>query len=48
MDDKNKNEDGTAVTGAGGSTDHRFGKDETEDALTNRQDHPITDNQNVR
>jgi catalase len=48
MDNKNKNEDGTAVTGVGSSDDKRFGTNEDSQTLTNRQGHPITDNQNAR
>ncbi|QQE76343.1 catalase [Brevibacillus composti] len=46
--DVNRNEDGTAVTGVGGSHDKRFAEGENENTLTNRQGHLITDNQNVR
>jgi catalase len=44
----NHNANGTAVTGVGGSTDQRLGTGENEATLTNRQGHPIADNQNVR
>ncbi|WP_166239613.1 catalase [Paenibacillus turpanensis] len=39
---------GTAVTGVGSSTDSRMGQGEDATTLTNRQGHPISDNQNVR
>lgn len=39
---------GTHVEGAGGPADQRMGTNETEMTLTNRQGHPIADNQNVR
>jgi catalase len=48
MDNNIKNEDGTAVTGVGSSDDKRFGTNEDAQTLTNRQGHPISDNQNVR
>ncbi|RED56239.1 catalase [Cohnella lupini] len=44
MDEHN----GTAVTGAGGSSDHRLSAQESGQTLTDRQGHPIADNQNVR
>lgn len=48
MEKNERNDDGTAVNGAGGSTDKRFGEGENAETLTNRQGHPITNNQNVR
>ncbi|RXT03618.1 catalase [Ammoniphilus sp. CFH 90114] len=48
MDKQNRNEDGTSVNGVGGSTDNRLSEGESQETLTNRQGHPITDNQNVR
>ncbi|MCP8970019.1 catalase [Ectobacillus ponti] len=48
MTDQNNNENGTNVNGAGGPEDQRFGTNEGADTLTDRQGHPITDNQNVR
>lgn len=45
---ENKTGEGTAVTGVGGSGDRRFGTNEDAETLTNRQGHPISDNQNVR
>ena len=50
---KSKNETngetfGTAVTGAGGSTDQRTAAGEESQTLTDRQGHPIYDNQNLR
>lgn len=39
---------GTSVDGVGSSSDSRMADNETEMTLTNRQGHPITDNQNVR
>ncbi|KEO84924.1 catalase [Tumebacillus flagellatus] len=39
---------GTSVNGVGGSTDSRTGDGETQQTLTDRQGHPISDNQNVR
>lgn len=41
-------ENGTSVMGAGGVYDKRMTAGEGEDSLTNRQGHPITDNQNMR
>ncbi|MBN2980864.1 MULTISPECIES: catalase [Cohnella] len=48
MENDNLNADGTAVTGVGSSADSRFAEGEDESSLTNRQGHPVTDNQNVR
>jgi len=49
MTEKNQQDPtGTAVTGAGSSQDQRMGGGESESTLTNRQGHPISDNQNVR
>lgn len=50
MDDRQnqEQENGTAVTGVGGAGDQRLGQGEDQATLTNRQGHPITDNQNVR
>lgn len=39
---------GTHVEGTGGPADQRMGTNENEMTLTNRQGHPIADNQNVR
>jgi catalase len=39
---------GTNVEGAGGALDGRMSDGETAETLTNRQGHPISDNQNVR
>lgn len=39
---------GTHVSGTGGPTDQRFAPQEGEMTLTDRQGHPITDNQNIR
>lgn len=39
---------GTSVDGVGSSSDSRMADNETEMTLTNRQGHPITDNQHVR
>ncbi|WP_404409520.1 catalase [Jeotgalibacillus malaysiensis] len=39
---------GTSVDGAGNSNDERTGTGESKESLTNRQGHPVTDNQNVR
>ncbi|PLR95037.1 catalase [Bacillus sp. T33-2] len=47
MDDKD-GVYGTNVEGVGGPDDERLGKGEDKNTLTNRQGHPITDNQNVR
>ncbi|SFS61212.1 catalase [Marininema halotolerans] len=41
-------EPGISVTGAGSSRDQRFSDREKEDTLTNRQGHPVSDNQNIR
>ncbi|KIL51886.1 catalase [Jeotgalibacillus soli] len=48
MDKKKEELTGTSVEGAGDSHDHRLGTGEAEDTLTNRQGHPVTDNQNIR
>lgn len=40
--------DGTSVTGAGGAADQRMTDRETGQSLTDRQGHPIADNQNLR
>ncbi|MVO98424.1 catalase [Paenibacillus sp. N10] len=39
---------GTAVTGVGGPSDERLAPGEQSMTLTDRQGHPITDNQNIR
>ncbi|WP_413382577.1 catalase [Alkalihalobacillus sp. 1P02AB] len=39
---------GTNVEGVGGALDKRYGTNESEDTLTNRQGHPVTNNQNMR
>jgi len=39
---------GTHISGAGGPTDRRFAPQEDGMTLTDRQGHPITDNQNIR
>ncbi|XOK59939.1 catalase [Paenibacillus elgii] len=46
MNDNHSN--GTSVEGAGGSLDERRSPGETGTTLTDRQGHPITDNQNIR
>lgn len=38
----------SSVEGMGSSADRRTGTGESDDSLTNRQGHPVTDNQNVR
>ncbi len=48
MDNKENIENGTGVSGVGGPQDGRLGSNESSETLTNRQGHPITDNQNVR
>nr|WP_246188296.1 catalase [Metabacillus lacus] len=48
MDKDKKEKIGPAVDGVGGPADSRKGTGESEDTLTNRQGHPVTDNQNVR
>jgi catalase len=48
IDDKNEDTYGTSVENTGSSTDSRLTTGETELTLTNRQGHPVTDNQNVR
>lgn len=50
QDSKNNEEFavGTNVTGAGGPLDQRRSENESEDTLTTRQGHPVTDNQNIR
>ncbi|MCY9591945.1 catalase [Paenibacillus chitinolyticus] len=45
---KDEINNGTAVTGVGGPADQRLAEGEQETTLTNRQGHPITDNQNIR
>ncbi|MGX4584250.1 catalase [Paenibacillus chitinolyticus] len=45
---KDEINNGTAVTGVGGPSDQRLAEGEQETTLTNRQGHPITDNQNIR
>jgi len=42
------NTNGESGLAAGGAADRRFAEGETELTLTNRQGHPVTDNQNVR
>ncbi|MEH7381260.1 catalase [Bacillus sp. JJ1533] len=37
-----------SVEGVGGPYDERLGTGESSDSLTNRQGHPVTDNQNIR
>nr|WP_304216226.1 catalase [Fredinandcohnia onubensis] len=37
-----------SVEGVGGPQDNRLGTGESADSLTNRQGHPVTDNQNIR
>jgi catalase len=44
----NQTGNGTAVTGAGGTTDQRMSQGESAQTLTTRQGHPVTDNQNIR
>lgn len=50
MKDQNQDEfsTGTHVSGVGGANDKRMAANESEDTLTNRQGHPITDNQNLK
>ncbi|KIL48208.1 catalase [Jeotgalibacillus soli] len=49
MDNKKKNDfTGTSAEGAGNSHDERTGTGESMESLTNRQGHPVVDNQNVR
>ncbi|MFS0788546.1 catalase [Shouchella sp. 1P09AA] len=49
MDEKHKSPSfGTGVTGAGDSLDQRKASNEKDETLTNRQGHPVKDNQNVR
>lgn len=45
---KDHHPNGTSVEGAGGSLDGRRSPGETDTTLTDRQGHPITDNQNIR
>ena len=45
MDDKKQY---GSVEGVGGPQDNRLGTGESADSLTNRQGHPVTDNQNIR
>jgi len=45
MDDKKQH---GSVEGVGGPHDNRLGTGESADSLTNRQGHPVTDNQNIR
>lgn len=48
-DDHQKEYHGTNVEGSEDALSHKTsGKNESEDTLTNRQGHPVTDNQNVR
>ncbi|APH06115.1 catalase [Bacillus weihaiensis] len=47
-DHSNNEEFGTSIEGVGDSLNSRMGTNETDDTLTNRQGHPVTDNQNVR
>ena len=44
----NNEEFGTSIEGVGDSLDKRMSSNESNDTLTNRQGHPVTDNQNVR
>ncbi|WP_018924511.1 catalase [Salsuginibacillus kocurii] len=46
--DEHNESTGTNATGAGDSLDGRMSTQENEETLTNRQGHPVTDNQNVR
>lgn len=49
MDEQKKSPSfGTNVTGTGDSLDKRKASNETDETLTNRQGHPVKDNQNVR
>ncbi|GAF12685.1 catalase [Bacillus sp. JCM 19046] len=49
MDEQKKSPSfGTNVTGTGDSLDKRMAANETDETLTNRQGHPVKDNQNVR
>lgn len=45
MNDENQH---GSVEGVGGPQDNRLGTGESADSLTNRQGHPVTDNQNIR
>ncbi|MFT4417033.1 catalase [Fredinandcohnia humi] len=45
---KEKKHHGTNVEGVGGPNDDRLGTGESNNTLTNRQGHPVTDNQNIR
>lgn len=47
-DQSNNEEFGTSIEGVGDSLDKRMSSNESNDTLTNRQGHPVTDNQNVR
>lgn len=47
-DQNNQEMPGTSVTGTGSSVDGRMGEGEEERTLTNRQGHPITNNQSIR
>lgn len=46
--EKDQNHHGTHVNGTGGPLDERFTEGETSETLTNRQGHPVRDNQNIR
>lgn len=48
MDKKHDNITGTSADDTGNSHDERTGTGESKESLTNRQGHPVTDNQNVR
>lgn len=47
-DQSNNEEFGTSIEGVGDSLDNRMSSNENDHTLTNRQGHPVTDNQNVR
>ncbi len=47
-DSSNNEEFGTSIESVGDSLDNRMSSNESDDTLTNRQGHPVTDNQNVR
>ncbi|GAF66948.1 catalase [Bacillus sp. TS-2] len=48
MGREKKDSIGINVSGEGDSVDARFGTNENEETLTNRQGHPVTNNQNMR
>lgn len=48
MKEENKSPGVSSETGTGGPDDRRFSKGEGQETLTNRQGHPVADNQNIR